>query len=146
MKIEQDIRNSLDELRQLNQSRYEYVLARSQSSSVSEALAACGRSSAWFYTFHPEERDRMEQIAMDIRHQRTLQAELLLQQAATDAARVLVDDLKYGRDRRVRQQAAKEILDRVGLVKVEKIEADVTENVNVTRFDDALQRIYGDQS
>lgn len=108
----QGIYEKLEALKKLNRRRFDYVLARSRLSSVTAALDEIGLSSGWFYKFTEAERDELETLAEELHYEEAIQARMILAQAVNDAAAIKVAALQ-SKDRRLQQDAATEILDRV---------------------------------
>lgn len=103
----------LETVRQLNRGRFDYVLerARMPQPTVEEACNRIGRHRNWFYNLAAEDREELERLADELHKAKAIHAQLVLDEAAEQAARVKVDGLG-SRDQRVRQAAATEILDR----------------------------------
>lgn len=112
MSTQEALRDELEALRSLNRCRFDFVLARAQSDTTTEALTKIGKSSAWYYSFPQDERTQLEALAEKLHQERALKAYYILEEATEDAANVKVAGLK-SRDERTKQQAASEILDRV---------------------------------
>lgn len=106
-----DLKAQLESLKQLNRSRFDYVIARAQSRSITDALERIGFSSPWYYRFSEEERAKLEGLAMELHAYQTLKAFYILEQAVADAAEIKVSGLK-DRDSKIKQASATEILDR----------------------------------
>lgn len=106
-----DLQVRLEALKRLNRGRFDYVLARASSPSISAALDEIGLSSGWYYRFSEEERTELEALALEVHYSEAIQARLILAQAAPEAARVKVGGLK-SKDKRLQQDAATEVLDR----------------------------------
>ena len=73
---------------------------------------------------------------------RVTQAGLMLREATMRAVGVMVEDLE-SKDRKLRQSAAKDILDRVGLKAPDKTQVEVMASVAVRALDDVLAQVYG---
>jgi len=104
------------------------------------ALKEVGLSNTWLWRL--PNKAELESLAMDLRHDRLLQASMALQEATMDAVKVMVDDLK-SHDKKLRQSAAKDILDRVGLRAPDKTQVEVMASVAVRALDDVLTQVYG---
>lgn len=98
-------------LAKLEDNRLDYVRARSLVNSDAQAYKDAGIAKAVFYRWPAEERDKLNEIAQQLKRATVARAIMALQDAAEEAARVKVAGLK-SRDERVRQSAASEILDR----------------------------------
>lgn len=92
----------------LDERETEYVIARSDAVSNSEALRFCGYSQGWLSKRNIEDLNGRADI---LRKDKAIRALMLLDAAVEDAARVKVNGLKV-RDERVKQLVATEILDR----------------------------------
>ena len=99
------------ELNQLKDQRLDYVMARSKVNSDAQGIRDAGISRATFYTWAQIERDRLNEIAQQLKRETALKAIMILQTATEDAARVKVDGLK-SRNEHIKQDVATEILDR----------------------------------
>jgi vacuolar-type H+-ATPase subunit H len=106
-----DLQSKLEELRAMNRNRFDYVLVRARSRSISAALEEIGLTSKWYYAFSEGERKHLEELADDLHKEKRMQAEMILAQAMPEAATVKVEGLK-SKDRRIQQDSASEILDR----------------------------------
>ena len=98
-------------LSQLEDKRLDYVRARSLASSDAQAYREAGVAKALFYSWPAEEREKLNELAQQLKRATVARAILVIQEAAEEAARVKVEGLK-DRDKRIRQAAATEILDR----------------------------------
>ena len=146
MRTNDELREKLHELRMLNRSRYEYVLARAKKGCTSKAQAYndIGLSESWYYKFSEEEREYLEELAMDLRHAPVAKAMMVLEGASELAAQVMAGDLEEKRDSRLRQSAAKDVLDRTGAREPEHKKIDVDHKVHVHGLEEMLNRAYGD--
>jgi len=104
-----DLRADLDQLEDL---RLAYVMARSRVNSDAQGYRDAGISKASFYLWSSEEREKLNDIAQKLKRETAIRAQMVLQDAAEQAAKVKVDGLK-ARDERVKQAASSDILDRV---------------------------------
>lgn len=109
---ENALQDRLDELKKLNRNRFDYVLVRSRTRSITEALEEIRLSYGWWTGFSKEERDELEALADELHKEKRMQAEMMLMQSLVDAVKVKVDGLK-SKDRNIQQGAATEIMDRV---------------------------------
>ena len=98
-------------LSQLEDQRLDYVRARSLVNSDAQGYKDAGIAKALFYRWPPEERERLNELAQQLKRATVARALMALQDAAEEAARVKIAGLK-SRDERVKQAAATEILDR----------------------------------
>ena len=98
-------------LNKLEDNRLDYVRARSMVNSDSQACKDAGIARATYYTWPAEEREKLNELAQQLKRATVARAILVIQEAAEEAARVKVEGLK-DRDKRIRQAAATEILDR----------------------------------
>src|SRR3990172_7389835 len=107
----EELEQKLEDLKRLNRNRFDYVLKRSSTNSKAAAYTAAGLSESWYYNFSEDERKLMEDLADELHYEKAIQAELILRDAAPEAAAVKVKGMASF-DQRVKQQAATEILDR----------------------------------
>jgi hypothetical protein len=135
-----DVLTELDELMDTSRIQYEYVIARSQLPTIKEALAKVDRSVGWLYAL--PNKDYLEEIADKLRYDRLKQAEFLIRQAVTGAARVMIEDLQ-AKDRKLRQAAAKDILDRAGIRAPDKTQVEVIATIAARTLEDVLTQVYG---
>ena len=103
-----DLRTILDNL---EDAKLDYVWERSRARSDAEAIRKSGISRSTFYSWPKEERTRLNGYAQELKRRRKLVAELYLEEAVEEAARVKVAGLK-SRKEHIRQAVATEILDR----------------------------------
>lgn len=101
-----DLRTVLDGLAD---TKLEFVFARSKTNKTIEALREIGVSRNTFYKW--PDRERLEELAQELKRRRLLRVEMMIQDAAEDAARVKVEGLKSKKDH-IKQAVATEILDR----------------------------------
>jgi len=123
--------DKLTELRTRDYDGFRFVIERSQPSADNKtAIEKIERTGAWFYGKADSERAYLVSLAEELANDRLAEVQMLLADHAAAAARVLINDLSVS-DKRVRQQAAREILDRVGLVKrgVVELEGNITAEV-----------------
>lgn len=124
------LRDKLEHLKTLNKHRFDYVIARSRMPTILGACKEIGMSQSWYYNFNEEERELMETLADELKYERVHQAELELQQAALEAAQVIRSSLKE-RDKRLRLDAARDILDRTGVKAPTKTEVKQSGDVTI---------------
>jgi len=98
-------------LNQLEDNRLDYVRARSLVNSDAEGYRNAGIAKALFYRWPAEEREKLNELAQQLKRATVARAIMVIQEAAEEAARVKVAGLK-SRDERLKQHAATEILDR----------------------------------
>lgn len=103
--------NLRTELDQLEDARLAYVLARSKVNSDRQGYMDAGIAKASFYTWTSDEREKLNNLAQQLKRETATRAIMVLQDATEDAALVKAAGLK-SRDERVKQAAATEILDR----------------------------------
>lgn len=104
-----DLRTDLD---QLEDSRLDYVLERSKVNSDSQGYKNAGIAKTTFYGWSAEERKKLNDIAQSMKRNRAIAVNMVLQDAAEQAAITKVEGLK-SRNERIKQDVATEILDRV---------------------------------
>jgi hypothetical protein len=134
------IQSELDELKEAAPLQYEYVVARSQTTTSRDALAKVERSESWLQL--KTDRDYLNALAERLRADRVAQAETMLRQAVTGAARVMIEDLQ-AKDRKLRQAAAKDILDRAGIKAPDKTQVEVIATIAARTLEDVLAQVYG---
>jgi hypothetical protein len=98
-------------LTNLEDNRLDYVRARSLVNSDAEGYRNAGIAKALFYRWPAEEREKLNELAQQLKRATVARAIMVIQEAAEEAARVKVAGLK-SRDERLKQHAATEILDR----------------------------------
>jgi len=98
-------------LNQLQDNRLDYVRARSLVNSDAQAIKDIGISKTAFYKWPAEEREKLNELAQQLKRATVARAIMALQAAAEEAAQVKIAGLK-SRDERLKQSAATEILDR----------------------------------
>ena len=134
------IQSELDELKETAPLQYEYVVARSQTTTSRDALAKVERSESWLQL--KTDRDYLNSLAERLRADRVSQAEIMLRQAVTSAARVMIEDLQ-AKDRKLRQAAAKDILDRAGIRAPDKTQVEIIATIAARTLEDVLTQVYG---
>lgn len=120
---------------------YRFVVARSYSKSSAAALAVCGLSYNWLDS--GDRKARLLPLADRLATNRALQAELQIQELVPAALARMADLMDNSADDRVRFQASKDILDRAGVRKQDKLQVDVTGSVSVRSLADVLVQVYG---
>lgn len=103
------IKSATDSLRGLSDSERRYILARVDTRSNAQALRDCGLSQSWLTKTGV---DRLNAIADKLKNDISGRALILLEGALPEAVMVLIDGLNSD-DERIKQSAAKDILDRV---------------------------------
>jgi hypothetical protein len=103
--------NLRTELDQLEDARLAYVMARSKVNSDRQGYLDAGIAKATFYLWPSEQREKLNELAQQLKRETATRALMVLQDATEDAALVKAAGLK-SRDERVKQAAATEILDR----------------------------------
>ncbi len=118
------------ELDKLEDSRLDYVMARSVVNSDADGYKNAGIPKASFYKWAASERDYLNELAQRFKRETAARALRVIRDAAAEAAEVKVSGLK-SRDERIKQAAASEILDRtVGKVPTEvDLKATVTAQI-----------------
>ena len=135
-----ELQTQLDYLKQSSPIQYEYVVQRSMTPTANMALDKIQRTVGWLHAL-PNKRE-LQELSDQLRADRIMQASLMLQQATIKAVSVMIDDLD-SKDRKLRQSAAKDILDRVGLRAPDKTQVEVMASVAVRALDDVLAQVYG---
>ena len=111
----------LDELRNKDYRHFKYVVARSESETISEALREAGIPHDWFYRQPASEREELNELAAELRNCTVVKAKTLLSEAAASAAELLISFMdtapKNATELKLSFEAAKEVLDRAGAVK-----------------------------
>ena len=133
------LETELHELKRQSPLLWRFVVARAEHNTDNQALAVIDRSTAWLHLL--PEKQYLSDLADRLRNDRVQQAAMLLEQAATAAARVMLDDLQC-EDRKLRQSAAKDILDRLGVRAPDKTQIDVVASVNSRTLEDVLLSVY----
>ena len=135
-----ELQSQLDYLKQSSPIQYEYVVQRSMTPTANMALDKIQRTVGWLHAL-PNKRE-LQELSDQLRADRIMQASIMLQQATIKAVSVMIDDLD-SKDRKLRQSAAKDILDRVGLRAPDKTQVEVMASVAVRALDDVLAQVYG---
>ena len=101
-----DLRTILD---QLEDAKLDYVYERSKTKTDAQGIRAAGVSRSTFYKW--EDREKLNELAQDLKRRRKMLAEIVIEDAAEEAALVKVEGLR-SRKEHIKQDAASEILDR----------------------------------
>jgi len=106
----------MDELRtkldQIQDSRLDYVIARSKARTDAEGYREAGIPKATFYSWSEDERKTLNELAQQVKRASALRAVMILQDATELAALVKVEGLKSKKEN-IKQYASTEILDRM---------------------------------
>ena len=94
----------------LDSREVDYVQARANAVSDSEALRMCGFSRGWLNK-ETRDKDDLNRRAMDFKTDNILKAQIILDQAVEEAARIKVEGLR-SRNENIKQGASTEIMDR----------------------------------
>jgi hypothetical protein len=142
-----DLKGKLVEIKKLNKGSYDYVLARAESNSISDAIEVTGYSRDWYYKAHSkEEREVLEQLAEELHYAKLTKALVIVEEASAAAAKVMVMEMA-NKHADIRLRAAKDILDRAGIKKPEQHEVVHGVRDDMLRsFDDMLEKIYGNRN
>lgn len=92
----------------LDSREIDYVQARANAKSDSEALRMCGFSRGWL---NSHDKDDLNNRAMDFKTDNVLKAQIILDQAVELAAKIKVEGLQ-SRNEHIKQGASSEIMDR----------------------------------
>ena len=138
--------NLQDILETLSDREIDFVFARSNAKTDTDARADAGISNGLWYGWPEERRQYLVEVANQLRIDTKFKAQRILQEAAEEAARLKVAGMK-SRKENIAQAAATEILDR-GLGKPTQKQEVKTEHsgevAHTHKLDDALAKIYGD--
>jgi hypothetical protein len=135
-----ELEQQLDTIKRHSPIQYEFIYWRSVLPSANAALEKIQRTTGWLHT--QANKDELLDLSDQLRVDRITQASIMLRNAVLDAVNVMTDDLK-SHDRKLRQAAAKDILDRVGLRAPDKTQVEVMASVAVRALDDVLAQVYG---
>ena len=135
-----ELEQQLDTIKRHSPIQYEFIYWRSVLPSANAALDKIQRTTGWLHT--QENKDELLDLSDQLRVDRITQAGLMLREATMRAVGVMVEDLE-SKDRKLRQSAAKDILDRVGLKAPDKTQVEVMASVAVRALDDVLAQVYG---
>lgn len=92
----------------LDSREVDYVQARANAQSDSEALRTCGFSRGWL---NSHDKDDLNERAMNFKTDNVLKAQIILDQAVEEAARIKVEGMR-SRNEHIKQGASTEIMDR----------------------------------
>ena len=92
----------------LDSREIDYVQARANAQSDSEALRVCGFSRGWL---NSHDKDDLNERAMNFKTDNVLKAQIILDQAVEEAARIKVEGMR-SRNEHIKQGASTEIMDR----------------------------------
>jgi hypothetical protein len=112
----------------LDSREVDYVQARANAKSDSEALRMCGFSRGWL---QGHDKDDLNDRAMAFKTDNVLKAQIILDQALELAAKIKVDGLQ-SRNERVKQDSASEIMDRRMGKATQNVNANVDQSGKVT--------------
>ena len=135
-----ELEQQLDTIKRHSPIQYEFIYWRSVLPSANAALDKIQRTTGWLHT--QENKDELLDLSDQLRVDRITQASIMLREATMRAVGVMVEDLE-SKDRKLRQAAAKDILDRVGLLAPDKTQVEVMASVAVRALDDVLAQVYG---
>jgi len=109
----QNILQRLEDMKQLNQGRYDFVLERAKrpQPSVEDACTSIGYNRSWFYRFSEQERKDLDHLAEDLHKDQSAHAFIILNDAQEEAAIVKTSGLR-SRNEKIKQDASTEILNR----------------------------------
>ena len=99
-----------------------YVLARAEVTTDKDGYTNAEVSKPTFYRWSRETREHLNKLALELKLKDALQAKLVLRAATKEAAEVKVGGLKDP-NKRIKQSAATEILDRMLGKPVQKIDS-----------------------
>lgn len=99
----------INRLQQLTPNELDFVMARSSHNSVKDACKEAGLSQSTVYGW--DNREDLEQMALELRLDRHVEVELKLRDALPEAVKTIIDGLKE-RKYDTKFKAAVEILDR----------------------------------
>lgn len=126
----EDLSTLLEKLE--NDKMRDYVFARSETTSDSDAYKRAHINKAIFYTWPKETRELMNKLAVKIRIDHSFRARSILSEHVAEAAEVKISGLKH-RDERIKQSASTEILDRMLGKPKQAVEhsGEVTETISI---------------
>lgn len=133
-----ELTEQLEELKLLDRRRFDIVIARSHCDDIMTALAEAGVSKSWYYLECDEtERARLDRLADQLHYAHVIKAQYRLQELLVEAVDVLGTSMRE-RDKRVRLDAAKYVLDAAGVKQPTKTEVRQTGNVTIrVEYDDS---------
>lgn len=141
--------NLQDVLETLSDREIDFVFARSNAKTDTDARSDAGISNGLWYSWPEERRQYLIEVANQLRVNTKFKAQRILQEAAEEAAKLKVAGMK-SRKENIAQAAATEILDR-GLGKPTQRQeltgagGGAVEHVVSLKVEKALERIYGDE-
>jgi len=118
-------------LANLEDTKLDYVVARSKTTTDKAAYEEAGISRSAFYSWGAEERERLNGIAQQLKRENATKAVLKLQEAAEDAVDTIIKLMEKARSENVKFSAATDILDRTIGKPSQKVEQENT-NINMT--------------
>lgn len=125
-----ELTNKLEEIKKLNRRRFDYVMARAHTDSISAAMDQAGVSRGWYYEFPEEEREYMERLAEELHYAHVISAQYKIQGLLDEAVDVIASSLRE-RDKRVKLDAAKYAIDVAGVKAPAKSEVKQTGSMTV---------------
>jgi hypothetical protein len=118
----------------LEDSRLDYVTARSRCKSTSEALRESGVNRNTFYGWDESERKHLDELAQRLKRETSARALMVLQDNTEKAARVMVGILD-NRDPRLKLAASTEILDRTMGKNDQPVNGEINISVSIKKAD-----------
>jgi hypothetical protein len=109
----------------LDDRELDYVMERSKVSKDTAAYNEAGISRAVWFSWDKDRRDYLNEVALQLKRNRAVAAEMVLIENAEKAARVMADKLD-SRKEHIQIKAAEEILDRTAGRPTQKQQVDVT--------------------
>lgn len=125
-----ELTSKLEEIKKLNRRRFDYVMARAHTDSISAAMEKSGVSRGWYYEFSEEERAYMERLAEELHYAHVVNAQYKIQELLDEAVEVVASSMRE-RDKRVRLEAAKYAIDTAGVKAPAKSEVKQTGDVTI---------------
>ena len=138
--MQTDLAKSIDDLKYIDWNQYHFVFARSMLKDNQAALDKIGRSQSWLATL--PNKSELETLANELKADRLTQASIMIRDSVLDAVMVMTNDLKSP-DRKLRQAAAKDILDRAGLKAPDKTQVELIATIAARTLEDVLTQVYG---
>ena len=133
------LQQELEDVRHDNPLVWAYILNRANSPTDVKALQTIDRSEAWLHT--QPNKDYIQELAFRLKSDAPQHALTLLQQAATKAAQNMLDLANNASDERVKFQANKDIMDRLGMKAPEKLQIEA--GASIRSIDEVLLQVYG---
>ena len=134
-----ELQDELNELRRDSPLLWEFVIQRATATTNTKALAKINRTEQWLW--QQPMKAELEALATRLRLDAPQHALTLLQQAATKAAQNMLDLANNASDERVKFQANKDIMDRLGMKAPEKLQIEA--GASIRSIDDVLLQVYG---